>query len=440
MKSSWKLRLPHGRWLLMGLILGLTLYASVSFFRIVTNSLDSSGGTDFYTYWHVNHFLRQGDDPYQAYIEGARVQLPVRYLDGHVAASYPLVQANLGAMPGNSPPMLFMLLPFSYLSWTTAKVIWMVLNIGVVLAIPWLVFRLFPVKLDLFLCVIAALVFYGMPGTRAVVVTGQTGILVFFLVLLTLALVRKKRRLLAGLAVGLALSKFSIAIPLFLFLLYKRNWAAAAVGVVVQAFAFLAVALLRPGSPHEVFIDYASIAAAHASLPGIHLMGLLSAAADTTTTMALLVAVSFSLAVFVSTKLAIPGVVTPGPLSDIRDYALFAVLCLWGLLVAYHRGYDIALALPALALLLHVLRNPSSWGIGNAGLHRVLILAIVSFVILIIPVRFIEDIMGWWWDGFIKAAITFDLLMLLAASLLLMRQMGTDLPLSAGLRFGSRRD
>ena len=75
---------------------------------------------------------------------------------------------------------------------------------------------------------------------------------------------------------GIALSKFSVGIPLLIFLLYKRKWATLAVAMGVQVAGFIAIAILRSGSPLDVFADFASIAASHSSFSGIHLTELFS--------------------------------------------------------------------------------------------------------------------------------------------------------------------
>ena len=231
MEYSRTLKRFNNRWVLTAVMICLSLYAAGSIAVSVANSIDSTGGTDLFTYWRINHFTRQGEDPYKAFLQGSDIQLPVQYIGGHTATSYPIVETDVNQkLPGNSPPIMFLLLPFSFLSWTTAKIIWMFLNIVLILATPWLAFRLFASNLSLLLCSMVALVYYGLPGTRAAIVTGQTSALIIFLILLTLWLVRNKRDWLAGLALGIALSKISVALPLFLFLIYKRNWISLVLG------------------------------------------------------------------------------------------------------------------------------------------------------------------------------------------------------------------
>jgi hypothetical protein len=230
---------------------------------------------------------------------------------------------------------------------------------------------------------------------------------------------KTNRKWLGGLALGIALSKFSVVIPFVIFLAYKRQWTPIVVGLVIQVIAFSALAVLRPGSPHEVFVDFVSIAASHASFEGVHLTGLFSV----TTTTAILVGIVFSVTVFTPLWFHLSMTKAWDSPSAVHDYTVFAVLCLWGLLVAYHRGYDIFLALPALVLLLHALSSPASWSIGSSQIKWLVALFLVSVVVMSIPARFIEDVVGSWWGHFVRGSITVDLLLLLAASMLFSRQL-----------------
>ena len=187
----------------------LALYAALSTARMVTNTLAWYGATDLYSWWWSGHVIRQGGDPYQAYFDHTVIELPVRYLDGFVVHSLP-ISRGLPAVPTNSPPMLFLLHLLSYLSWDTAKVTWMLLNMAMVATIPWLVLRLLPVRLNALFQLIIVLAFYGMLGPRMAVAQGQTSPLVFLLMLSTLLWVRKQHRWLPGVALGIALSKCSV--------------------------------------------------------------------------------------------------------------------------------------------------------------------------------------------------------------------------------------
>jgi hypothetical protein len=265
-----------------------------------------------------------------------------------------------------------------------------------------------------------ALIYYGMPGTRAAIVTGQTAVIAIFLMLLTLCLMRSNKKLLAGLALGIALSKFSVAIALLFFLLYKRDWAIVVIGLIVQGMAFAGFTLLRAGSPFEVLADFISITGTHASFPGIHLTGLFTPTTMTT----VLVGIVFSVVVFYLLWFQLSKRKIEDSDRAMLDYTVFGVLCLWSLLVAYHRAYDLGLVLPALAIFVCVLSRPRSWGLGVERMCLLLPLFIVSVLSLSLPVRLVEDVFGVWWDSFVTGAATVVLAFLLAVSLIFLNQRG----------------
>jgi hypothetical protein len=362
--------------------------------------------------------MRQGEDPYKSFLANAEIRLPVEYIDGHVAKSLPIAETDeQQKLPGNSPPVLFLLLPLSFVSWDSAKVVWLIVSISLVIATPWLVFRLIPDRLGLVVSLIVALIFYGLPGTRAAIVTGQTGVLAIFLVLLAFKLTQDNRNWWAGLALGIALSKFTVAIPLILLLLYKRNWQTLIVTVGIQTAGFAAIAFLREGSPFAVFGDFASIAGKHAPLIGIHLTGLF----NPTTLTTISVAAIFSIAVLIPFLPSALKLKAKDSHADVRGFTVFAVSCLWGLLVVYHRGYDIGMALPVFILMLHVLIRPAVWNISIDRRNQLFALLMLNAVVMSLPVRFVEDVLGTWWASFVTGSITAVLVLVMVAVLLLSR-------------------
>ena len=397
---------------------------------MVTNTLAWYGATDLYSWWWSGHVIRQGGDPYQAYFDHTVIELPVRYLDGFVVHSLP-ISRGLPAVPTNSPPMLFLLHLLSYLSWDTAKVTWMLLNMAMVATIPWLVLRLLPVRLNALFQLIIILAFYGMLGPRMAVAQGQTSPLVFLLMLSTLLWVRKQHRWLPGVALGIALSKFSVAIPLFLLLVHKRKWSVIAIGLLVQVLGFAGMAFLGERSPMDSLLDYVSITSRHAAAEGIHLTGMYSAS----TMVIVLIGITFSFATLVPIWFY-SRQHSKGPNSELRDYAVFAALSLWALLVAFHQAYDLMLAILAIALLLGVVRESGRWHLSPLQLLTVFVLFIATIAVLSLPGRFLEVFIGSyvsWWLTFLVGAITTSLIVLLGACLLLLRQLSRLPSASTGL-------
>jgi len=87
-----------------------------------------------HSYWYHGHYVKAGEDPYQA------------FFDGVVTENLPPAQPGLANTPANTAPLVLGLSIFSWLSWTQAKTFWMFINLCLTLLIPGLVIRLLPEK------------------------------------------------------------------------------------------------------------------------------------------------------------------------------------------------------------------------------------------------------------------------------------------------------
>ncbi|MDA1129810.1 MAG: hypothetical protein O2913_14120 [Chloroflexi bacterium] len=137
-----------------------------------------------------------------------------------------------------------------------------------------------------------------------------------------------------------------------------------------------------------------------------------------------MVGVIFSLAVLLPLWGYATKVEDKGPKSELRDFMVFAVLGLWGLLGVYHRAYDIGMALPAIVLLLYAVSSRCAWNAWGLTQSQSIVLFLIGVFFISLPVRFVEDAIGVWWESFAVGSITVVLLVLLAASLSQVRQLG----------------
>ena len=182
-----------------------------------------------------------------------------------------------------------------------------------------------------------ALSFWALLATRNSVGVGQTSLLVMVLMLLTL-LTAKKHWMIAGLALGVALSKYSLALPILLFLLFKRKYRAAALSLAVQAAGVLLLTVLTGASPVQVLAEYVQMLSLHANYPGIHLASLLPPASPLGVPLALgfsvlVLGLAGFWAAFRYPNLSLAD-------KDLGEMHILTCLVLWTLLVAYHREYD----------------------------------------------------------------------------------------------------
>ena len=119
-----------------------------------------------------------------------------------------------------TPALNFVISSLSYLEYPTAKAIWIPIIVCSVLSIPWILFYAFPIYISSTAKLSIALSFYGLTGLSIAIRAGQPSIVIVMLIISAYVLNRKKRLFLSGLVLGLALSKFSLSIPLMVYLAY----------------------------------------------------------------------------------------------------------------------------------------------------------------------------------------------------------------------------
>jgi hypothetical protein len=410
------------RLLVLGVLAVLLVNCLFSVWRMVAITWEPTGGYDFYPYWYAGIFLRQGQDPYGAYLRGATPSLPVTFIDGAVAAELSEwgVTEPSGAgtgrisAPAQTAPFVLAGMGLASLSWPSAKWAWFggnLLLIGVVLGLlPWVAPS--PPAWRGRALVAVGLAFVGALATRVAVSSGQTALLVLALTLGALVLLDRGAPVRAGVLTGLALSKYSLAPPLVLYLVYRRQWRALGVALLVQAVALLVVAWIGATSPLEVFAAYAGLLLVHTEQRDIELRTLLPPHPAATVAVAVLLTAPVFAWLGREVLADRGGRLRSGP----GRLALLSALAMWTLLVAYHGPYDAVFALLPLGLLAHeVARRP------RAGRRDpLLVLLGASVIVLNLPgVTAWGLLPGWAAAG--SALTTLTLLALLLVSLRLVR-------------------
>jgi len=412
----------------------LSLVSLLSVARIVSNTLRQNGGVDSHAYWYSGHFLRQRSDPYGAWRSREQPSLPVDYLDGRSAEALPIAQQGLSRTPANTMTMVLFLSPLSFFSWPTAKALWMAVNLTLIIVIPLLTINLLPQPLKKWLIVLICLLFIAMQGTRVAAWVGQTTLLVFALMLGTLLLLNRGS-LLPGLMLGLALSKFTLSFPVFLFIAYRRRYRVLAISLLVQLGGLLLVSLIGQRSPIDVLYDYWQVVLLHTDLPGIHLASLF----NNQLVPMLVILFGGSVIVFTSLWRWLPKIGfghTRGSRLTFAEYHALVALFLWALLATYHRVYDTVLAIAFIALLIFGLGYDSGWYLRERG-KRLLFAFLIIFIVvqllpgtilgIVLPEHLLET-----WLQLVNTAFTLTVLTSLVVTLLLLRRLSVaDLAPSA---------
>jgi hypothetical protein len=233
----------------------------------------------------------------------------------------------------------------SLFSWPVARLLWLGINLAMMLIIPGLVIRLFPVDFhsNTYAKGLIYLAFLGMFGTRNIAGNGQTSLLIFALMLLAVISLRRSW-LSAGIWLGLALSKYSLSFPVMIYFIIKKQYLAAFTALIVQLAAAALLAAWVGVSPLTIFGEYAGILRVHTGLPGIHLANLFlqepvaGAAAGTAAAILMTVVVAAVMFHWLRKDNALGD--SNASLEQLANVHILPALTMWTLLVAYHRAYD----------------------------------------------------------------------------------------------------
>ena len=320
----------------------LLLWGLLSSVQIFRSALDERGGNDLYTYWYAGLHIRQGADPYRAFLNGTTPTLPIRFLDGVVTDKDQVVRPDLQPAPGLTYPLIFLLIPFSWLSFQYAKIGWFILLMLMNLLIPWLLIRATFEQHDRsklgYLVLLA--IFMGFSSTRYASISGQPSILVIALMLLCW-IWAKERPALAGLLLGIALSKYSLALGFwFYFTLFEWRPKLSLTAAGVQILGLVGLAWLGDGTVFQAIDGYIQLFLHHAPMEGIQLTSLLPGIDAYSPTLALGLTLLIGIPLFVLRRRTLHDQ-EPLESNSMRRAILLTILTFWSLMVAYHRAYDL---------------------------------------------------------------------------------------------------
>ena len=384
------------------LIALLAIYLLPVMYYIVAGTLNQTGAKDFHQFWYAGQFILLGRDPYQAYLSGA--ELPMR-------------QPGLEIIPSNSPPMLLALTLFSLLPWTVAKLVWLVVNLLLVYVCFRLVEKCLPfpnVLLDRPTRVLFLLIFIDLSPTRIAIENGQTTLIVFALMLAAILLAGRSW-LLAGLLLGLALSKYSASLPVALFFLYHRNFRILMTAVLIQFLGFVGLSMLSGNPLGFVFAEYLRLFIVLIDQPGIHLATLIP---GTRFYEIIPAAMTVALALYLYFWL-IRGRVYQRVDTRVFDFHLLTIFTLWSLMVAYHRLYDALLLLLLIMLVFKSSLHAEIWDL-SPRMRAALACGLgVGLALLTIPARIVDRLLPGAYDPLTNGVPAMILLVFLAALMFL---------------------
>ncbi len=373
-------------------------------------TLRTNGAVDFHSYWISGIYLRQKIDPYTGFIEKKSLDLPISFINGNIRYSHELNQEGLANVPANTAPVVLLLYPLSFLSWNYAKFTWLLINIILMLLIPLSTLSLFSEqKINTNEKLIIFIIFLCLYGTRNTLSSGQTTFLIYILMLSTI-LFSNRSTLLGSLCFGLALSKYSLSLPVLILLALQKKYKIIILGFLLQFLSLLVISIYTMTHPLDIVNAYINIALIHKNLPGVHLYYWTKSNFITIIISSLLIILVIG--VYLSSKMN--EHIASNRLIQVIVYCMFSFL---SLLVVYHRAYDTIIILPIFALIILAskpssLLNPNGiWKIGH------IIYSIILFVSLTLPasgipyiIHFFHVYFGLDWTDFQLNLITFVLI------------------------------
>jgi hypothetical protein len=383
------------------IILALAGTFNIGYALYTLINISELGLIDFSIYWYAGVFIRQGINPYLGFLQNLRISFPISLVNGIIASAGTIIAhpRMLRGLPMNTAPFILFITPFSFLSLKMATIIWTILNIILAVFIPITIVRYFQQKdlvLPKYIYLISVLTFFSLSTTsRGVIAMGQNSLLIFFLMLLALLAADKRKFVLAGILLGLALSKYTVAIPMLVLFLFRKNWRVLFVAVAVQIFGFVLLSLLTRSSPVSSLLYYLSILNSHLTesnrnlginigdyLPVGVLFPVLSLIFTTIPVGALIY--------YVKKKATINK--TENPLMEAN---LFSILLLWILLAVNNLGYDAILTIFPFLLFAVIMENSQAVGLNKKTVNLLFILTSFVFILLNMPgsvLRFVFSI------------------------------------------------
>lgn len=412
--------LPYRWTVILCLLAGIYAIAVMAYIFIETGK--PLGARDFHQFWYAGQFIIQGRDPYQAFFAGEPPALPIAYLDGVVVSRYPVAQPGLEITPSNTPFMLLLLTPLAYFSWEDAKTGFMLINLLLLLMTAILIIRRVPfagVKLSPIDEIFIFLVYIDLSATRIAVENGQTTLLVFLLMLIAWIYADRDWRI-AGVALGLALSKYSLSLPMFLFLLYKRKFRVLFLSAGVQLFGVLAMAAITKTSPVTIVLENIQLFFRLFDQPGIHLSRWFESLSGNPFVSMLPVLV-LTLAIFAPIYFWLRGRSIPASMQDMVDFHIVTILFIWTMLAAYHRLYDTLILISFLILIYKGLNIPSLWRLSDRERKFIFGFLVVQPFIFILPARYLDRFLGPGYYGRVgDAVVTLTLIIMLEITVALL--------------------
>jgi hypothetical protein len=417
-------------------LVALSVWALLSLVNVVSDTRGESGGKDLFPYWFSGQYVRKGIDPYGAYLSKLESNFDINFIVGKsTTLQAESTSHELPREPALTAPILLLLTPLSYITWDVAKFIWLAINLVLVVLTPWLVFRYIEpgnLKLETVYKILLALSFWGLLATRNGVGNGQATAFVLVLMLSALLFQHQGHRLAAGVVLGVALSKYSMALPLLVLFFLWKEYRIVLYAAAVQFAGLFLLALLSTTSPISIFLEYVNMAFLYVDSPGIHLANYLPKSVALNLFITLLGFVLMVIVYLVTTRREQRLAPDHQSFTPIFQISIFLMT---GLLMNYHRLYDCTMSILPMGLILLAVSHPGFFALERRhviGLSGILAVSIAFqlmpgyAVSIVLPESMVQT-----WINMLPMFATTSVLALLLGNLWLYIRLTKAQPVSA---------
>lgn len=239
------------------------MLALVSVGRIYTKSFldnhfdNQRWGLDLYQFWYGGHFFWQGEEPYTSIRSLLKEpDAPTYLIDGRDKSSDSKLHRRwqVSIIPA-AAPLFLVIAPLSLLSWLNASIVWSICNIVLGVVLVWLFVRLLEGKLASADGILLLGLFFSTIAARQVIELGQTSLIVAVSMFGAL-LLGERHPIIAGVLAAIAVSKYTLGFPIFVYFLYRR-WLRGIIScVATHLLGVLIIAAVGNESPFRVIQAY----------------------------------------------------------------------------------------------------------------------------------------------------------------------------------------
>jgi hypothetical protein len=228
------------------------------------------------------------------------------------------------------------------------------------------------------------------------------------------------------------LSKYSLALPVFLFLLFKREFRILLFAVGVQILGVFGIAVLTGTSAVTIVMENIQLFFHLFDQPGIHLSRWFEGGSHNLI-LSLLPALGMTLAVFIPLYYWSRTRPVPSNMQDVIDFHLLTILFIWTMLVAYHRLYDTLVLIVFVVLIYKGLSVPSLWSL-SVDERRIILGYLAALPLtLILPARLLDRFLPGYYGAVGDLMVTVSLLFMLGLSMFLLGRSMRSIQASAVL-------